>query len=108
MEVTLDMGKNIVQTLKDLAAKEKSEFDLVALKMLELGLRIYLSSKESAKDGDEINLFNLSLENNFLIKEMLGHVFNKERSQIKAYDSSAAISVFENMVKAFSKGKKAI
>ena len=107
MEITLDVGKNIVNEIEKLAIKEKSEFDLVALKILDLGLRVYQSANDKAdeevSDPLLVDIFKTSLETNFLLKEVIGHVFMKDRSSIKAYDHLTAINVFENMAKAFIK-----
>ena len=109
MEITLDVGKNIVNEIEKLAIKEKNDFDIVALKILDLGLRVYQSSNDKSEqevaDPILVDIFKNSLENNFLLKELIGHVFVKDRSSIKAYDHLTAINVSENMAKAFMKAK---
>lgn len=109
MEITLDVGKHIVNEIKKIAAQEKNDFDIVALKILDLGLRVYQSSKNKPDDpvADPmlVDIFKNSLEINFLMKEIIGHVFVKDRSTIKAYDHLTAINVSENMAKAFIKAK---
>ena len=109
MEITLDVGKNIVNEIEKLAIKEKNDFDIVALKILDLGLRVYQSSNDESEqevaDPILVDIFKNSLENNFLLKELIGHVFVKDRSSIKAYDHLTAINVSENMAKAFMKAK---
>lgn len=110
MEITLDVGKNIINEIQKLAEKEKTDFDIVALKLLDLGLRVYQSannnSGEKEVDPMLIDIFRHSLETNFLIKEMLGHVFIKDRSTFKTYDHTSAISVSENMAKAYISGSE--
>ncbi len=110
MEITLDAGKNVIQSINEIANKEKTEFELVALKMLDLGIRVYQSSNVDEKELDPLlsEVFNLSLVNNFMIKEIMGHVFLKERSAIRAYDAPSAISCAENMLKSFNQGKSSI
>ena len=112
MEITLDVGKNIVNEIEKIAATEKNDFDIVALKVLDLGLRVYQSantkSDEVTIDPVLSDIFKTSLEINFLLKEVIGHVFSKDRSTIKAYDHLSAISVAENMAKAFIHGKGTI
>ena len=112
MEITLDVGKNIIHDIGKLAEKEKSEFDIVALKILDLGLRVYQADKNNS---DEVvvdpmlsDIFRNTLESNFLLKEIIGHVFVRDKSTIKAYNHLSAISVSENMAKAFIKGKNMI
>ena len=109
MEITIDIGKNVAKQLSDIAKADDIEFEIAALKMLDLGIRIYQSSLEKDKDTPapvDINgLLNKVMENNYLIKEMIGHVFQKERSMLKTYDAMTAIVVSENMAKSFMDGK---
>ena len=109
MEITIDIGKNVAKQLSDISKSDDIEFQIAALKMLYLGIRIYQSSLEKDKDTPapvDINgLLNKVMENNYLIKEMIGHVFQKERSMLKTYDAMTAIVVSENMAKSFMDGK---
>ena len=110
MEITIDIGKHVAKQISDIALSEKIDFDIVALNLLDLGLRIHQSSLE--KDADnELDptlsvILNKTIENNLFLKESLGHVFTKERSMLKTYDATTAISVVENMAKSFMNGKK--
>lgn len=110
MEITIDIGKHVVKQITDIALSEKIDFDIAALKILDLGLRIYQSSLE--KDGENdldptlSIILNKTIENNYFLKEMLGHVFSKDRSMLKTYDQKTAIAVIENMTKSFMDGKK--
>lgn len=111
MEITLDIGKNIANAIEEIAKDEKQEFEIMALKILDLGLRVYQSSKEKVDDKQDPileNILNLSLENGYLIKEVIGHVFARDRSAIKAYDAPSAITVAENMARAFMQGKNGV
>lgn len=113
MEITLDVGKNIASEIEKLAVNEKTDFEIVALKILDLGLRVYQSSNDDKSDElvNEpmlVDIFKNSLETKFLLKEIIGHVFIKERSTIKAYDHLSAINVSENMAKSFMQGKEII
>ena len=112
MEITLDMGKNVANEISDIAKSDGIDFDVAALKILDLGLRVYQSSKENdvdnAPDPLLMELLNEILENNYLLKETLGHVFIKERSMLKTYDALSAINVAENMARSFISGKKTI
>lgn len=112
MEITIDIGKHIAKQITDIANHEKIEFDIAALKMLDLGLRIHQSSLEKEHDNevDQIHdlILNKVMENNYLLKETLGHVFMKERSMLKTYDEMTAIAVVENMAKSFVNGKNTV
>ena len=110
MEVTLDIGKYMAKQISDIANSEQEEFDIVALKILDLGLRIYKSSldtdNQNSTDPILLELLNQIIENNYLLKETLGHVFIKERSTLKTYDATSAITVAKNMAKSFVDGRK--
>ena len=109
MEITLDIGKNILSEIEVIAKIEKIDIDIFALKMLDLGLKIYQSSKENSENLDNTSLesiFKKCLENNFLLKEMVSHVFVKDKSAMKAYDYHTVISFAENMSSSFIDGKK--
>ena len=112
MEVTLDIGKNVVNEISDIAKSDGIDFDIAALKILDLGLRVYQSSleKDAGNTPDPLlmELLNETLKNNYLLKETLGHVFIKERSMLKTYDALSAINVAEKMAKSFISGKKTI
>ena len=67
MEITLDIGKNILSEIEVIAKIEKIDIDIFALKMLDLGLKIYQSSKENSENLDNTSLesiFKKCLENN--------------------------------------------
>jgi hypothetical protein len=53
-----------------------------------------------------MELYNEALKSNYLLKEVLGHVFDKDSSTFKAYDASSACHVAENMARAFIDGNK--
>jgi len=110
MEITIDIGKHVVKKITDIALSEKIDFDIAALNLLDLGLRIHQSSLEKDDDNNldptMSVILNKTIENNYFIKETLGHVFTKERSMLKTYDAITAIAVVENMAKSFMDGKK--
>lgn len=109
METTLDIGKNIIVQISALAKNENIEFDIMALKILDLGLRVYQSSLEKEDpvvevDPIMIEMLNKILAIHVLMKETIGHVFNKERSIHKAYDALSAINIAEHMAKSYIEG----
>lgn len=110
MEITLDIGKNTASEINTIAQKDGVEFDIAALKLLDLGIRVHLASieKNGEKDADPllVELLNHAIKNSYLQKEILGHVFDKERSIFKAYDALSAFQVSENMAHAFLHGKE--
>ncbi len=112
MEITLDIGRNVYNDISEIAKHDKIEIDLVALKLLDLGLRVHLASNKN-DDGNSMDpilseLLNKAMENNYLLKEMLGHVFIKDKSRLKTYDEKTAITVIENMAKSFMDGKLSV
>ena len=101
MEISIDIGKNVVDEMQNIALSENKDFDIISSKILELGLRVYQSSQDDNdknKDPLLINIFRKSAESNLLIKEIIGHIFDKNRSNIKAYDHSSAIHAIEKTV----------
>ena len=112
MEITLDIGRNVYNDINELAKNDEIEIEIMALKLLDLGLRVHLASIK--KDDENITdpilseLLNKTMENNYLLKETLGHVFLKDKSKLKTYDDKTAITVIENMAKSFMDGKLSI
>ena len=109
MEITLDIGKNVYNDMSKIAKNDNVEIDIMALKLLELGIRVHLASNtnddEHSVDPILSQLLNKVMENNYLLKETLGHVFNKDKSRLKTYDDKTSIAVIENMAKSFMDGK---
>lgn len=112
MEITIDIGKHVAKQISDIALSEKIDFDIAALKILDLGIRLHLSSLDKEKENISDPILNIilnkTIESNYLLKETLGHVFNKDRSMLKTYDSMTAIAVSENMAKSYMDGNKDI
>ncbi len=106
MEISIDVSKHVVDEIQNIAHSENKDFDVIASKILELGLRIYQSTKNEDKDEKDpllISVFRRTTESNLLIKEMLGHVFDKNRSSLKVYDHSSAIHAIEKTTNFFLK-----
>lgn len=105
MDITLDIGKNIIEKVTKIANEEKKELDVLLLELVDLGLRLYLSSKESKDDIVSDPILSIILKNvacnTFLLREVLGHVFNKDNSYYKVYDTNTAINITKNMADSF-------
>ena len=43
MEISIDVGKHVVDEIQNIALSENKDFDIISSKILELGLRIYQS-----------------------------------------------------------------
>lgn len=102
MEISIDIGKHVADEIQNIALSENKDFDVISSKILELGLRVYQSSKNDDNDKKPdsllVNIFSKSAESNLLIKEIIGHIFDKNLSNIKAYDHSSAIHAIEKTV----------
>jgi hypothetical protein len=102
MEISIDVGKHVVDEIQNIAQSENKDFDVISSKILELGLRVYQSSKSEDNDKKHdpllVNIFRKNAESNLLIKEIIGHIFDKNRSNIKAYDHSSVIHAIEKTV----------
>ena len=81
MEVTLDIGKHIFSEIETIAKIEKIGFDVFELKMLDLGLRVYQSSKEDLPSISQESLLEdilkKCLKTNLLLEEAMGHLLIK-------------------------------
>lgn len=104
MEMTLDVGRNVVTKLSEGAATEGLEREDFALNMMELGLRIWEASKEKAS-GEDTQLLHLLLENNTIVKEVLRCVFDRNKTKEKVFDAQSLLLMIENNVQAYLKGK---
>ena len=112
MEITLDIGKHIASDISKIAHADHVDFEISALKLLDLGLRVHLANIEN-KDKDGRNpilneILTESVKSNYILKEVLGHVFVKENSTFKTYDAMSAFRVAENMADSFIEGKNTI
>ena len=102
MEISIDVGRHVIDEIQNIAHIENKEIEVISSKILELGLRVYQSTK--SEDNDQkpdpllVNIFRKSAESNLLIKEVIGHIFDKNRSNIKAYDHLSAIHAIEKTV----------
>ena len=50
MEISIDVGKHVVDEIQNIAQSENKDFDVISSKILELGLRVYQSSKSEDND----------------------------------------------------------
>ena len=77
MEISIDVGKHVVDEMQNIAQSENKDFDVISSKILELGLRVYQSSKSEDNDKKHdpllVNIFRKNAESNLLIKEIIGH-----------------------------------
>ena len=65
MEISVDVSKHVVDEIQNIAHSENKDFDVISSKILELGLRIYQSTKNENKE-EIINFIN---ENNLPFAE---------------------------------------
>lgn len=112
MEISIDISSHVFDEIQNIANSESKNFDIISSKIIELGLRVYQSANNDDNDEESgpllIDIFRKTIESNLLIKEMIGHVFDKKNSSIKAYDHSAAIHVIERMTHIFLQEKELV
>lgn len=112
MEITLDIGKHIANDISKIADTDQIDFEIAALKLLDLGLRVHLANigndNSDGRDPIFTEILNESVKSNYLLKEVLGHIFVKDRSTFKAYDAISAYRVAESMADSFIEGKNTI
>ncbi|WP_419421608.1 hypothetical protein ACNVED_17090 (plasmid) [Legionella sp. D16C41] len=101
MEMILYMGRDIVHSLEEIAAREDKKTDIVALEMIAMGIRLYKASQLKNEDNNDIdmirNILKSSLINQELLSEILSIIFNKERSRLGAYDAETAIKMADKL-----------
>lgn len=74
MEIILDAGKDMINTLSVIASNEDKPLDVVALKMMSLGTRIYHASKKDNQKNDsdiQKTILKIALVNHELLAEIL-------------------------------------
>ena len=109
MEITIDIGGNVVKQLQDIAYNQGKEMEIVALDLLDIGLRVQASSsKNSSDDGQQPvdDTLKLLTENNLLCREILASTFNKSCSKLKVLNADTAINILEKMAASYLKGKQ--
>ena len=99
MELTLDIGSNVYEDLEKASSMENRKIDVMAAEMLSLGLKVFFSSKENEIDLTTKILLENSLRANELLLEMIHLVFDKDKSNIGAYDAETAIAFIDRIVK---------
>jgi len=104
MEITLDVGRNVVTKLTNEAASEGPERDDFALNMMEFGLSIFENSKKKQDSGDS-TLIQLMLENNAMLKDVTRCVFDRNKTGEKVFDADSLLVMVANNAKAYIKGK---
>ena len=82
MEISIDVGKHVVDEIQNIAQSENKDFDVISSKIIELGLRVYQSSKSEDNDKKHdpllVNIFRKNAESNLLIKE-INEINNRNR-----------------------------
>lgn len=113
MEMILDAGKDVVESLKKIAKAEDKQLDIVALELLSLGIKAYFASKKRQdKSNDDMdvlkNILNKTLVNNEICAEILAVTFNRERSRLGAYDCESAIKLAEQFASKLIEGRETL
>jgi len=115
MEMTVDIGKDVHFDLLKLAKSEDKPLDVMAIEMLSLGVRVHQASlnkdasfnENALTDEDKLrNILKMTLQNQQLISEVLGMVFDKDRSKMGAYDLDTALVFSEKMAENKIKGRE--
>lgn len=109
MEINIDIGRNSFEKIRKIALSEDLDFDVATLNILDLGIKAYQFSKEEApeKEVDPL-IFSIAkkvVSTQILAQEILNHVFEKDKSLLKAYDAMTAIRVTEQMAISFLEGQ---
>lgn len=104
MEVTIDIGADILHSLKKIAEINNTELNITAAEMLSFGSRIYLQSLEKKIDDSTTLLLENSVRSLLIITEILYSVYNSDLSKIGAYDAETTLNIIDRMVPNLLKG----
>ena len=85
MEISIDVGKHVVDEIQNIAQSENKDFDVISSKIFELGLRVYQSSK--SEDNDKKHdplLVNIFRKNLYKPNKTLGDDFERFTNIVSA------------------------
>lgn len=104
----LDMGRDIVHSLEEIAVKEAKNVDVIALEMIAMGIRVYKASQQQNNESNDIDMFRnvlkTTLTNQELLSEILSMIFNKDRSRLGAFDAETAIKMADKLSEKYIQG----
>ncbi len=104
MEITLDIGEDLYELIKDISENDDKKMSITATKMLSDGARMHLASQEGGEDKITKILLENTLKSKEILVEVLAMVFDKNKSNIGAYDSETTLSIIDRMVDSYIKG----
>ena len=70
--------------------------------MIEFGLRVYQSSQKNDVPDEQLKYV---MENNQILKEIIRCVFDKTKTTGKLFDAETLITMIENNITSYLKGK---
>jgi hypothetical protein len=104
MEVTVDIGKDIDNTLKKVSRITGEPLDAIASEALAIGSKVLLrkaKKDEEVQENPEIDWeklaqyiresYTVGLQNSEVLAEILSMVFDKDKSQFGAFDVETAL-----------------
>lgn len=99
MEIKVDVGADTYNTLEKIAKIKEQNLDITFADMLSLGARVYLNSLEKKEDKVTKALLTNAVNNNKILSEILHIIFDKDKSDLGAYDADTALELIRRMTK---------
>lgn len=104
MEMTLDLGSNIVERIDAQAELKGKRNESMAADLIEMGLRVI--ENQTVKEPNP--LLQPILETHELVKEITRCVFDKNKVGAPMLEAEGLITLVEKNIAAFLKGQSAV
>lgn len=110
MEITLDMGKNVHQSLVDIAGKNHKTPENFALDMVELGLRIFAANQAQADDSPVdltsqlTQILKIVTEGRYQTEDVFRMIFDREKSGYRLFDAESTLALIKEKSISFQEG----
>ena len=110
MEITLDIGQNVHQSLVSTAEKNNKSTENFALDMVELGLRIFAANQAQA-DEDPVDLtsqlaqiLKIVTEGRYQTEDVFRMIFDREKSGYRLFDAESTLALIKEKSISFQEG----
>lgn len=102
MEIIIDIGADIVETINYLSNKKGKSKEVMAAEIMSVGSQVLLNSLEEKQDKVTATLLKNSIRANEILIEILSSVFNKEKSKPGVYDADTALAIIDRIVDGYT------
>ena len=110
MEITLDIGQNVHQSLLEAAEKNNKSPENLALDMIELGLRIFTADSSDTSEN-ELDLsaqldqiLQTVVEGRYQTEDIFRMIFDREKSNYQLFDAASTLALIKEKSLSFQEG----